>query len=61
MMTEREILIALGVLAVIIYIKLFEIGRTLNRIEIWLQEAAREADRVIRQTSYRHPPPKDMP
>jgi hypothetical protein len=60
-MTEREILIALGVLAVFIYIKLFEIGRTLHRIEILLQEAAREADRIIRQTGYRHPPPKDMP
>jgi hypothetical protein len=28
--------------------KLYEIGNTLRRIEILLQEAAREADRIIR-------------
>ncbi len=40
--------IAVGVL-ILVYLKLVEISRTLNRIEILLQEAAREADRVIRE------------
>ena len=44
---------------IVAYQRLGAINRTLQRIEILLQEAAREADRIIVKTGHR-PPQNDL-